>query len=274
MLVFDKSNKSNNFINASDRVFRVSSKKNNFSANMFEPRIAISCKAELKIGSPLHIEFETENCMAQLDGDIVESARTKAVSVDEVKEHIDRLGQSPFVLKDISVNLDENVGISFSQLHNIRARCLQLLEQKLLDSYSASKNTYSSVKIKNHKVNHKVAQANVFAIATNPDTARVAKRSGASKVYVPFYNYKLGGAVYAGKASAEAGQATYPKDTVIMQPTVYAVVEDDMKLHFCDNLSAVYSALQNGSHFEVGPHVPIVNVESASYFAELGASRI
>ena len=48
--------------------------------------------------------------------------------------HIDRLGQTPFKLANIEVELDDGVGIGFSALHHLRSDCLELLKNIILKS--------------------------------------------------------------------------------------------------------------------------------------------
>ena len=66
------------------------------------------------------------------EGVAIEPARTKPVTVDDVRAHVDRLGQTPFLLESLEVELDEGVGIGFSQLHRVRAAALDDLAQQLL----------------------------------------------------------------------------------------------------------------------------------------------
>lgn len=73
----------------------------------------------------------------ELKGAIVEAARTKAVTPDEVKDHIDRMGSTPFVFANLEVELDEGVGIGFSALHKIRAMAADQLEEAMLEPYHA-----------------------------------------------------------------------------------------------------------------------------------------
>lgn len=54
------------------------------------------------------------------------------MTVDDVRAHVDRLGQTPFLLESLEVELDEGVGIGFSQLHRVRAAALDDLAQQLL----------------------------------------------------------------------------------------------------------------------------------------------
>ncbi len=144
-------------IHPNDRVFRVRSVESSFKDDPREPRIPVEGKATLKIGEPLKIEMHVATsgqsassqrdaachaalkCRAMAQGEIIESARTKPVTRDDVYDHVNRLGNTPFVLTDFDVELDENVGIGFSQIHRVRAQALDNLEQTILESYECSR---------------------------------------------------------------------------------------------------------------------------------------
>ena len=143
-----------------DRVFRVRSAEAAFEDDVFEPRVAVTGRVVLRIGQPLRVEFslapsaaarhperseaqpsEVEGSRAATahtppigaaEGVAIEPARTKPVTVDDVRAHVDRLGQTPFLLESLEVELDEGVGIGFSQLHRVRAAALDDLAQQLL----------------------------------------------------------------------------------------------------------------------------------------------
>lgn len=119
-------------IQKSDRVFRVKSAEGVFEIDQFAPKVSVECKLSLKIGNPSKISFRTKNHESVLQGNIVEEARTKAVTKQEVMEHICRLGQTPFKIQNIEIDLDENVGIGFSTLHHLRADALTLLKREIL----------------------------------------------------------------------------------------------------------------------------------------------
>lgn len=209
-------------------------------------------------------------------GDVVEQARTRAVGKQDVIEHIDRLGQTPFCLNSIDVFVDKNVGIGFSQIHHLRTQAADLLQEKILSDYSKNLNleNVSLTKLKKDSGNIANKEINVCAIATNPHTARAAKKCGASTIYVPKLNYKRGTAVYQGAATTEESQAGYPNGVVLMEPTVYSDIDSNSKNVFCDNMSAVYQASDLALTFEVGPHIPAVNRHSIELLIKLGAKRI
>ncbi len=134
---------------SNDRVFRVRSADAAVEDDPREPRIPVAGSARLRIGQPLKVSFRLADdgstvakrllarlaggaFQVELEGDVVEAARTRAVVSDDVASHIDRLGQTPYRLVDMSIDLDEGVGIGFSQLHHIRTDALDLLTTEIL----------------------------------------------------------------------------------------------------------------------------------------------
>jgi putative protease len=229
-------------------------------------------------------------------GAVVEAARTRALDADGVAEHVDRMGQTPFHLVDLSIDLDEGVGMGFSQVHHLRAQALDDLQAQLLAPWAdrpafplppraAGARTGSRLGARPSRDDVKV-----FAWATNPACARAAKRAGADAVYVPILNYKRGQAQLAGVRLQEAEQAGYPKQRVMALPTIdhdphpgtreYALSFDpwdyvrEDKPVFCDSLGSIMRARAAGARIEVGPHVPLTNPAALEQVASWGAERV
>lgn len=74
---------------------------------------------------------------AAAEGFVVESARTKAVTREDLVEHVGRMGTSAFEPVSFEVELDEGVGMSFSAVHKVRAAACEALEQAILAPYTA-----------------------------------------------------------------------------------------------------------------------------------------
>lgn len=131
------------------------------------------------------------------------------MSAEEVIEHIDRLGSTPFKLDHIEVELDEGVGIGFSALHKIRAQACEQLEEALLAQYHERVLEKAPSRVFAPRI--RKGSCKVAVLATNPACARAAKRAGADLIYVPVHNYRRGEAIIAGQLSQTAEQAGYPK---------------------------------------------------------------
>ena len=147
-------------VRAGDRVFRVRSAALAVADDALAPRIPVTGTVRVKLGEPLHVAFApaapealegaeaaiakrlgalAAACAPQsfegvAEGECVEAARTKAVTADEVREHVDRLGSVPYRIVSLSVDVDEGVGVGFSQLHRVRARALEDLGERLLSA--------------------------------------------------------------------------------------------------------------------------------------------
>ncbi len=287
-----------------DRVFRVRSAARAFEDDALEPRVAVDGKVTVRLGEPLRVEFWRAGrdgastggigagaldaqAVGTYEGPVVEEARTKAVSAEDVRAHIDRLGQTPYVLGSLEIDLDERVGLGFSLLHKARAQALDALtEASLAPAHDRllkrldDRPLLSAVRSKGLKI---------AAWATNPACAKAAKKAGADIVYVPALNYPRGEATVAGQRSSTVEGVPWPKDAVIALP----VVEHDPlpstregRLGFdawshvkrnapvlVESIGALERASREGRPCEIGPHLPLTNAFALQAAGEWGASR-
>lgn len=271
-----------------DRVFRVRSAVAAYVDDALEPRIPVSGSVVMRRGEPLIMEFSAAGSTARIEGAAVEAARTKPVTEDEIREHVDRLGNLPFTLQSLDVTVDEGVGIGFSQLHKLRTKALGHLEESMLESYRARR--LPRIEARRAVASRCANRCDVAVLATNPACARAAKRAGANLIYVPALNYKRGEAVIAGQVSGTAEQAGYPKQAIIALPTVghdgeggsregavgfdpWAYVKTGKPV-LVENLGQLFEASRLGALPEVGPHLPLLNRLALDAAADLGAGRV
>ncbi|WP_139650508.1 DUF3656 domain-containing U32 family peptidase [Raoultibacter phocaeensis] len=272
-----------------DRVFRVRSAQAAYADDPLEPRIVVKGRVSLRVGEPLCMRFETASGTSiELEGPLIEPARTKPVTADEVREHIDRLGNLPFSLAALDVEVGENAGIGFSQLHKLRTRALTKLAEAMLEPYRSRR--LPRIEVCAPLAARATNRCDVAALATNPACARAAKRAGANLIYVPALNYKRGEAVIAGQLSGTAEQAGYPKQAIIALPTVehdgegrsreeavgfdaWAYVKAGKPV-LVENLGQLARALALGALPEVGPHLPVLNRLALEVAVRLGAERV
>lgn len=280
-----------------DRVFRVRSAAAAFVDDPQLPRVSVRGRAILRIGEPLRIEFslaepherrEDDKVVGVAEGAVVEPARTKPVSAEDVRAHVDRLGQTPFELTAFEVELDEGAGIGFSQLHHVRAAALDNLQDQVLAGLRERR--LPRVSARPAPKPARPHGCRIAAWATNPACARAAKRAGADLIYVPALNYKRGEAVIAGQRTATAEQAGYPKQAIPVLPTVEhdsisgtreAALNFDAwryvkpgKPVVAESLGALVRAADLGCEVELSPHVPITNELALATAVELGARRV
>lgn len=284
-----------------DRVFRVRSAEAAFRDDAFEPRVPIKAQVHMHIGEPLSLTLSARDPWTSTkisaadesasvvevtaEGDVVEPARTKAVSSEEVIEHIDRLGSTPFTLEEITVDLDEGVGIGFSALHKLRARACEELEGALLAGFHDR--SLAKAPTRAFAPHLRKGSCKVAVLATNPACARAAKRAGADLIYVPVQNYRRGEAVIAGQCSGTAEQAGYPKQCIPVLPVVFHEGDPERRNGFdawkrvkedkpvlVQNLGQVIHATEQGALLEIGPFLPLTNRLDLQVAYDFGAQRV
>ena len=281
-------------VSKGDRVFRVRNAATAFGDDAFAPRIPIRGHVALRLGAPAHISFiagqeHGTSYRGESWGDVVEPARTKPLAEPDVRSHVDRLGQTPFMLEGLTVDLQEGAGLGFSQLHHLRADALDELKRSMLAAYAGR--GAIAAKAQTLASSRSVERAcKVVAWATNPSCARAAKRAGAEGVYVPVLNFRRGQAVLMGARQDGPEQAGYPKQCVMALPTVDhdpipATREYDLsydlwdyaregKTVFVDSMASCIRALECGARVEVGPHVPVTNAAALAELADMGVERV
>lgn len=270
-----------------DRVFRVRNAEAAFVDDDKLPSVAVCARAELRIGQPALLTFTVAagDASVTVEGPEVEAARTKAITKEEVREHIDRMGTTPFYLSSLEIDLDEGVGMGFSMLHKLRARAADELQEAILAHYHARKLERTPSRAFAPVV--RKGWCKVAALATNPACARAAKRAGADLIYVPAANYRRGEAVIAGQLSDTAEQAGYPKQCIPVLPTVSQMSDEEKRNGFdiwkrvkadkpvmVENLGQLLHATEMGAAPEVGPHIPVTNKLDLQAMADLGAQRV
>lgn len=270
-----------------DRVFRVRNAEAAFVDDDKLPSVAVRARAEIRIGQPALLTFTVASGDASVtvEGPEVEAARTKAITEEEVREHIDRMGTTPFYLSSLEIDLDEGVGMGFSMLHKLRARAAEELQETILAHYHARKLERTPSRAFAPVV--RKGWCKVAALATNPACARAAKRAGADLIYVPAANYRRGEAVIAGQLSDTAEQAGYPKQCIPVLPTVSQMFDEGKRNGFdiwkrvkadkpvmVENLGQLLHATEMGAAPEVGPHIPVTNKLDLQAMADLGAQRV
>ena len=274
-----------------DRVFRVREAAAAYVDDALEPRVPVTGQVRLRIGQPLLVSFTApDGIVASFEGDVVEPARTKPVSADDVRDHVDRMGSTSFALAGsdaLAVELDEGVGIGFSQLHKARAAALASLEESLAPQ-ELRRLPRAADKPRPEPVHPRGCE--VCVLAANPSCARAAKRAGADAVYVHALNYKRGTAVVGGQVSPTVEQAGYPNRAVLALPTIaHDAVEGTREARFgfdamdavragkpvlADNIGQLLEAVAAGAEAEAGPHIPALNRFALDELADLGVRRV
>lgn len=154
--------------------------------------IELKADVELALGQPAKITFTDDaGREGSAAGSVVERARTKAVSADDVIEHVGRLGGTPYRVSDWSVTLSPGVGIGFSELHRVRREALAALERTVLAPWADRAPVRPTLPDLAASRNARATSARagsrlrLVASASTLDVARACLQAGADRVHVP-----------------------------------------------------------------------------------------
>jgi U32 family peptidase len=134
---------------AGDRVFRV------VNASLLEAarrtyasvdgKVPLALRVRLAVGEPLELTASAGGVSASVAGPVVEEARTKRVTAEEVMEHVGRLGGTPYFADGWEIDLDPAAGIGFSSLHALRRDALAALDVERLAPWSSRRAAHPAV---------------------------------------------------------------------------------------------------------------------------------
>ena len=243
-------------------------------------RRGVSVVVRARLGMPFAVELRTLDggAVGRAEGPVVEPARTRVVSAEEVGEHVCRMGATPFEPVSCEVGLDEGVGLSFSQVHGVRAEAARLLEEELLRPYA--ERTLSKApspqalargaalalrRSGESSLAHDGSGAvEVCAIVTCAEAARAVAAAGATRIY----------------ASCDAlGQGEWPEGVIAVLDEVCR--EGDHAR--CDpwvlpgipvavgNLSELALCSEVGARAEIRHTIPVHNAHALASLVEAGA---
>lgn len=139
-----------------------------------------------RIGEPFEVALETADGLARVRerGFVVEPARTRSVSEEDLIEHVGRMGSSPFDPVSFDVALDEGCGMGFSAVHRVRAGACDALERALLEPYERRVLDDGLGKVSRvtpGRRGHR--EPEVCVLVADAETAHAARDAGATRLY-------------------------------------------------------------------------------------------
>ena len=94
-------------------------------------KIPVTITVEAHINKNLSIELiDDQNNKISLQGNIVEKARTEAITQERIKQQASKLGNTPFECKNVHLKCDEEIFISIKELNDIRRSAVEKLFKK------------------------------------------------------------------------------------------------------------------------------------------------
>ncbi|MBP3892558.1 MAG: U32 family peptidase [Atopobiaceae bacterium] len=99
----------------------------------------VNVKVTARVGQPFTVELSCTDgsASAVAYGFLVDPARTRSVTEQDLIDHVGRMGGSAFRPVSYDIDLDEGCGMRFSDVHKVRAEACRSLARELLAPYEA-----------------------------------------------------------------------------------------------------------------------------------------
>lgn len=126
------------FRNFNKRLNDEISKKLKTTDKKLEINFEFEAKLNENLKLKIYLEDENKNRILEIQeisGIKTQEAQKKSVTVDDVKEKISEIGDSEFSVKNIEVNIDENIFIPMSELKNLKRLTVEKFRQEILSYF-------------------------------------------------------------------------------------------------------------------------------------------
>ena len=247
-----------------------------------------TCPLRIKIiakkDSRLSVEMEgRKDSVVYTDDYIIQPAKKSPTTKEQIKEIMERLGDTPYIAKSIDIEADDDIFIPIGVLTNARREASDMLLQKTIRGYKKE--------TKNPKV-PECAQGTVSEETEpllgveikNIESLYSAARAGADIIYLPISEFdeltapqnELGLLSLKDNGTEVVliiSQITHDHELQILQPLLEKVKDAGFSVA-CSNLGAVELAKTSGTPFVVQKELNTFNMFTAQTFYEAGAYRV
>ncbi|MDJ1121984.1 U32 family peptidase [Olsenella sp. YH-ols2217] len=244
------------------------------------------------VGEPLVVRLTAvatlhgESVSAEAQGPVVEPARTRELTEQDVAEHVGRLGTSPFEARRVTVAMGPGCGMGFSTLHKVRAQAADALERAILAPFEAraasiqpapgfpaiaqdlatrrqSAGVLEPAPVRGGTA-HRAEEAQVRVLVSSPEAAVAATAAGADVVYATVDD--LAHAVFPAGMVPVLDEVCRPGDTARQLARVEAGAPCAV-----GTLGELLQAAEKGALPEVRDCVPVHNPSAVVALESAGA---
>jgi len=180
-------------VSPGDRVFRVANARldeaarRTFAEASTDAARPIDIAVTCVVGEPLRIDVRFGESTGSAQGPVVEAARTKPVTSEEIAEHVGRLGGTAFTPAGWNISLSPGAGIGFSQLHRVRREAVEALETAMLAPWGGRERVEP---VATPPARRRVPRAEVPELVIHTDDMAVARAcllAGAQRAIMPIW---------------------------------------------------------------------------------------
>lgn len=222
------------------------------------PKLPINGKLELFIGSRAKLTFvdDLNNKVTVISDFVVEPSINQTLDKERIKTQIGKLGNTPFVLKDLEIDGDDHIFVVMSGLNELRRKAVEALI-KLRETYHQRENTF---KYEYREVNKSTTnqELELAVYCETIDQYLAAKTCGVKRIYVDEDIIDLiHDDVYLVKRRINHEDKALPDRKIIVS-----------------DLGALYRSLNNHEEVVTNYNLNVVNSETINYLLTINVSRI
>ena len=146
-----------------------------------ERKIPVSFEVIAKVDKPLVVTImDNDNNIIKRESSIVLKAEKAPLSTDSIEKQFSKLGNTPFIMDSIHIELDENVFLPIRDLNDIR----RLLVTDLIDCRSYRKNNFEEKKVQFLKNDINKIETGVVCSVHNEEQLIACLENNVSRIYV------------------------------------------------------------------------------------------
>ena len=221
-----------------------------------------------------------DDVSARAEGFTMEPARTRAVTEADVREHVGRMGTSPFAPAGWDVRMDEGVGMAFSAVHSVRAQAVDALRAELLEPWRARAERLvdAPCSLPRRPDAPSGEAPELCALVTSPGAAHRALSAGATRVYAPVEDIVCG-AGSSGRADLAPQGGSWPEGIIPLLGEVGRPEDRELWERVlrpgapvaAGCVAALAAGAERGCACELWDTVPLHNRPSFEAAADMGA---
>ena len=223
--------------------------------------VAVTIKAEVLKNKPISLTLSDGKNTATVQGNLPQTAKTKAVTKEDITENITKLGSTPYYHTDCEVVLDGGLFAAKGELNELRRTACEMLDSKRAKVNRTQSNTEFKL---NKTKSGKTAVPQIYIRVENKDQIPSSLK-GISALIVPLekdFEPFLG-----VKNIVEIPRGIVSESLIENRLKIYKQKGFDTAL--CGNIAAVTIAKQNGFEVLADTGLNVLNSFSLKTLSEL-----
>ncbi len=146
-----------------------------------ERKIDVSFDVIAREGEVLKVVLTDGVFSFLLEGDIVEAAKSSPISKESIKQHLCKLGNTPFECQSFSIRMDSNIFIPVRSLNEIRRR----LVEKLVYARENRESDYLEKKVVFDRKQYPVCSGKIHCSVMSEEQLKTCLSLEVDRIYVP-----------------------------------------------------------------------------------------